>query len=49
MIMLGERLENKLFALALYIAIADRYVKSGWLVPAVFVGFLSIPADAPHT
>lgn len=49
MIMMGERLENKLFALALYIAIADRYVKSGWLIPTFSEDFLFIPADAPHT
>lgn len=31
MIMMGERLENKLFALALYISLINGYVKSGWL------------------
>ena len=49
MIMMGERLENQLFALALYIAIADWYVKSSWPIPAVFGGSFFIPADAPHT
>lgn len=49
MIMMGERLENKLFALALYISAVNWYVKSGWLIPSVFNGSLFIPADAPHT
>ncbi len=34
MIMMGERLENKLFALALYISLINGYVKSGWLMPS---------------
>ena len=34
MIMMGERLENKLFAPALYISVIDGHVKKDWLRPA---------------
>ena len=34
MIMMGERLENKLFASTLYISVIDGHVKKDWLRPA---------------
>ena len=43
---MGERLENKLFALALYISVTDGYVKHGWHPPSV-LGF--IPVGILHT
>ena len=50
MIMMGEKLKNELFVLALYISVIDGHVKHGWPISSVLEGsFMFILADVLHT